>query len=55
MLKSLLKNTLLIITLSSFTLYSQDTTDVIWDAALQPGQLEAAITAGGSGVYKLSR
>lgn len=53
MLKSLLKNTLLIITLSSFTLYSQDTTDVIWDAALQPGQLEAAITAGGSGVYKL--
>jgi len=53
MLKSLLKNTFLIITFTSLTLFSQDTTEVVWDASLQPGQLEDAVTAGGSGVYRL--
>ena len=50
MLKSLLKSTLLITTLSTFTLFAQDTTDVSWGDGT-PGTLEAAIT--GPGVYRL--
>ena len=53
MIKSLLKNSLIALTFSSVTLFA-DTTEVVWDAAAQPGQLEAAITAGGAGVYRLS-
>jgi len=50
MLKTLLKSSILIITLSSFTLFAQDTTDVSWNDGT-PGTLEAAIT--GPGVYRL--
>jgi len=53
MIKSLLKNSLIALTFSTVTLFA-DTTEVVWDAAAQPGQLEAAITAGGAGVYRLS-
>ena len=48
MIKSLLKNSLIALTFSTVTLFA-DTTEVVWDATAQPGQLEAAITAGGAG------
>ena len=50
MFKSVIKF-LLITSFSLYTAYGQDTTDIVWDQALQPGQLEAAIT--GPGVYRL--
>ena len=52
MLKMLTKSLLLTARCSTFSLNAQDTTDVVWDAALQPGQLEATIT--GPGVYRLT-
>jgi hypothetical protein len=52
MLKTITNSFLLIAMISSFSLNAQDTTEVVWDAALQPGQLEAAIT--GPGVYRLT-
>ena len=54
MLKTLLKHTFLSFTLIASTLFA-DTTDVVWDASQQPGQLEAAIAAGGPGVYRLGQ
>lgn len=52
MLKTITKSFLLTIMFFSFNLNAQDTTEVVWDATLQPGQLEAAIT--GPGVYRLT-